>query len=381
MTSANAAAGTGVCAFPGCPRPVRPRSGDSGGKPPIYCDLSNETTGKFAHTALTAARERARQERPSATGLPAAETGEAPASAARERATTLLEQFRSTATGMAAQLAEAIAAFEAAGDPDTVSAELTAARRTVERTRLETDERVTAAELARDQAEATAAQLAEQAREATAARDEAIAELETAETTLAATRDELTAEQRRAVEQLAALRAEHAAELDQARTAAAEQIQTAQADAEQHVRTAQEQARSEIETARARFAEQLAAAEADRDRALAAATRTEQAAADATAQRDELRADLKQLRADHRDELTGLRREHREELAAERQRADTAMQALRAEHAREIEALNRALDPFRSNLEQPASAPAAEASDTPPAAVPGGRRTRKDQPR
>jgi colicin import membrane protein len=382
MTSANAAEGTGVCAFPGCTRPVRPRSGDGGGKPPIYCDLINETTGKYAHTALTAARERVRLERAGATGLGVADSGERPASAARERAATLLDQFQSSAASMAAQLAEAIAAFEQAGDPESVSAELTAARRMVERTRLETDERVTAAESARDEAEAIAAARAGEAREAAQARDEAIAELETAETALAEARDELAAERQRTAEQLDTLRAEHTAELDRVRAAAAEQVRAAQADAEQHVQAAQEQARSEIETARARFDEQLVAAETKRDRAVADVTRAQQAAQDITAQRDELRADLKQLRADHRDELTALRREHRDELTAERQRADVALQTLRAEHAREIEALNRALNMLRaSHTEQPVAAPATEASDTPPAATPGGRRTRKGQPR
>jgi hypothetical protein len=44
----------------------------------------------------------------------------------------------------------------AAGDPETVSAELSAARRQVERARLEADERCQAAETARDHAVADA---------------------------------------------------------------------------------------------------------------------------------------------------------------------------------------------------------------------------------
>ena len=64
----NASAGTGTsaatCMFPGCGRLVRERAGDGGGKPPIYCDLVNPATGKLAHTALTAARERARRDKP-----------------------------------------------------------------------------------------------------------------------------------------------------------------------------------------------------------------------------------------------------------------------------------------------------------------------------
>src|SRR5688572_30327519 len=88
-----------LCAFPNCTRPPRPRAGDGGGKPPRYCDLTDADTGRLLHTPLTAARERARQERLT-TGGPATGPGagspgsDAPASAARDRAASLLEQFR-----------------------------------------------------------------------------------------------------------------------------------------------------------------------------------------------------------------------------------------------------------------------------------------------
>jgi hypothetical protein len=167
-----------------------------------------------------------------------------------------------------------------------------------------------------------------------------------------------TALRQRAAEEVAALRAAHAAELEQFRAAAAEQLQAAQADAERRLATAREQAHSEIETARARFAEQLTAAETERVRAQAAATRAEQAA-----------------------RLTALRRELDEAVDAERQRADATVEALRTKLAREIDGLNRVLEALRSNREQAAAVPAAEASDTPASAAPTIRRARKDQPR
>ncbi|MGH3438208.1 MAG: hypothetical protein ACRDRN_17295, partial [Sciscionella sp.] len=158
MTSANTStdARPAACMFPGCERPVRGRAGEGGGKPPIYCDLVNPGTGKLAHTPLTAARERAKQ-RQGATGHPAGLNGEAPASAARDRAVGLLDQFWTASEQMSATLGAAIEAMSAAGDPESVSAELTAARRQVERTRLEADERIQTAEAARDQAAADTA--------------------------------------------------------------------------------------------------------------------------------------------------------------------------------------------------------------------------------
>lgn len=44
-----------------------------------------------------------------------------------------------------------------------------------------------------------------------------------------------------------------------------------------------------------------------------------------------------------------LRGEHRDELAAERQRADTALETLRAEHRRETDTLQAALTALRTD--------------------------------
>lgn len=76
---------------------------DGGGKSPIYCDLINQATGKFAHTSLTAAREQARVEKAGAAARPADAVVEAPASASRSRAESLLDRFRATAVRQAAE--------------------------------------------------------------------------------------------------------------------------------------------------------------------------------------------------------------------------------------------------------------------------------------
>src|SRR5579883_1405663 len=107
MTSANTSA---TCAFPGCGRPVRAKAGDGGGKPPIYCDLTNPSTGKYAHTSLTAGREEARLEKLAASEQPATDlvpVPVAPASEARVRAQGLLEQFRAEVGRMTGTLQSA----------------------------------------------------------------------------------------------------------------------------------------------------------------------------------------------------------------------------------------------------------------------------------
>jgi DNA invertase Pin-like site-specific DNA recombinase len=56
----------------------------------------------------------------------------------------------------------------------------------------------------------------------------------------------------------------------------------------------------------------------------------------------ELRA-VTETRTEHRTELSTLRAEHRHELAGERERADTALSAVRDGHRREVDALQAAL--------------------------------------
>jgi colicin import membrane protein len=326
-TSANTSE---TCAFPGCERPVRPKAGDGGGKPPIYCDLINPS-GKYAHTSLSAAREQAKLEKAGTTRQPVvAEVAvEAPASAARGRAAGLLDQFRAEIGQMTGTLQAAVEAMTSASSPESVSAELTAARRQVERSRLETAEQIAAAEAAeaaRDQALAEVEATRTEIGEAKAARDEAIAELETAEAELAELRQELEQVRADHAAQLERLNTEHADELRRVRTEAADQVRAAQTEA----------------------AKQVAAAETARDQAQAEATAARQAVTDATRRADEAREELRQARTEHRNELAELRQEHRDEMAAERQRAD----AMRAEHHREINALQQTLAALHDHREQ-----------------------------
>ena len=353
-----------ACMFPGCERPVRGRAGEGGGKPPIYCDLVNPTTGKLAHTPLTAARERAKQ-RQGATGHPAGLNGEAPASAARDRAVGLLDQFRAAAEQMSGTLGAAIEAMSAAGDLESVSAELTAARRQVERTRLETDERIQTAEAARDQATADNAAARQTAAEAAAARDEAISELDALDATLAATRAELEQARAEHTAELERLRAEHTSHLDQHRTEAAGQLAAVRTGAAEQIAAAQVEAAEQIRAAQADATGRIQAAEAARDQALGAAAAARQAATDANRHAEAAREELRQARTEHRDELTTLRREHRDELTAERRRTDTALDTLRAEHRRETDTLQAALTALHDAAQHEAPALPPEQQATP----------------
>jgi len=371
MTSANTSE---TCAFPDCGRPVRAKAGDGGGKPPIYCDLTNPSTGKYAHTSLTAGREEARLEKLAAAEQPATALAPvAPASQARDRAQGLLEQFRVEVGRMTGTLQSAVTAMTEAGSPDNVSNELTSARREVERVRLETAQQISDAEQARDQALAAGETLRTQVSEAKTARNEAITELETAETTMSELRQEL--------ERVAA---DHAAELERLRGEHVAELRRVRADTEQQIAAARSDATEQIATARSEAAGQVQAAEQARDQALTEATTARQAATDATHRADEARDELRQARTEHRtelatvrsehrdelaaaeqaraqaatehrDELTALRQEHRDELAAERQRADAALETVRAEHRREVEALQQALTALRGQRDEGAA--------------------------
>ncbi|MGI8313436.1 hypothetical protein [Saccharopolyspora hattusasensis] len=234
-TSTEVSESAQTCAFAGCTRPVRERAGDGGGKPPKYCALLNEKTGKYAHTALTAAREQAKRERQASGdgGRNEPETGESPASAAQARAASLLEQFRAEVAKANSTLQLGLEALGEATDPESVGAELSAAKRTVRRVQLEADEAVTTAHTERDQALAEARHLREQLEEATGARDEAIAELETSEQAREAA-DHQAEQTRVELEQVTADRDAQrgrAEEAERAQAETAEQLKTAQAEA------------------------------------------------------------------------------------------------------------------------------------------------------
>jgi hypothetical protein len=341
MTSATSSADTGgvreECRFPNCTRPVRERAGEGGGKPPVYCDLVNPVTGKPAHTPLTAARERERRKRQDATGQPAGLVGEAPASAARDRAAGLLEQFRAVGEQLTGTVTAAIEAMACAGDPESVAAELTTAER-----------RIQAAEAVRDQATIDAAVARQAAEEATAARDEAITELDATDATLLATRAELEQAQAEHTTTVEGLRAEHASELDRHRSDMDRQLTAVRTQAAEQVSAVEQRAIEQIRAAQADAQQRIQVATTARDQALAEASAARQTATDATARVAEAREEVRQARIDHRDELAALRREHRDELAAERQRADAALDTVRAEHRRETQALQTALTALRT---------------------------------
>lgn len=159
-----------ACAYPGCSRPPRSRAGSGGGKLPIYCDLRNDNTGNFAHTPVTARREEDRRSRKDggnrgAGGGSSADVDGAGddvgvgrlATAARERAGSLLEQFRAEIGQLSETIVMALDEFAAAADPDAVRAELNEAHRRVERIQFEAAEQVRDAHHERDQAMAAAA--------------------------------------------------------------------------------------------------------------------------------------------------------------------------------------------------------------------------------
>src|SRR5699024_7155116 len=109
----------------------------------------NEKTGNLAHTALTAARERARLEKQGngsgeESSDDSAAATESPASAAQARAASLLEQFRAETQRVGTTLQQGLEALAEAADPESVSSEISAANRAARRSQLEADEAVTA---------------------------------------------------------------------------------------------------------------------------------------------------------------------------------------------------------------------------------------------
>lgn len=295
-----------TCAYPGCTRSPRRRAGDKGGKPPIYCDLINENTGKYAHTPVSARREeqrRARQtgangragtavtvEQDGASGVVGVQRS---ATGARERAGGLLEQFQAEAVELTKTIAAAVAEFAAATDPDLVRAELDEAHRRVERIQFEAAEQVKDAQRERDQATTTTLQLIKDRDEAVAVREQAIDDLERVERE----RDEV------------------AAAIDRVRADAAKTVTQAKQDAEAEIEKVRQHEATEVARIQAEAAEWVAAARRERDDAAVAASR-----ADAVAQRaiddvERLRTELADLRREHKKELADLRGDSKASLA------------------------------------------------------------------
>ncbi|HEX5117822.1 MAG TPA: hypothetical protein VFW65_21780 [Pseudonocardiaceae bacterium] len=296
----------GRCTYPGCTRPPRRRAGDKGGKPPIYCDLLNENTGKYAHTPVTARREEQRRTRQTGTngrGSPAVsaeqtsatitvETGRS-ATVARERAASLLEQFQIEAAGLARTITTALAEFTAAADPELVRAELDDAHRHVERIQFEATEQVKDAQRERDQATNAAHQLVKDLDEAIEVRDQAIDDLERAERQ----RDEATAAAEQAHEDAAAV------------------IAQSQQDVEAEIDKVRQGTAAELAQIRAEAAEQITAAQRERDVATVAASRAEAIAQRAVDDAERFRTEMGDLRREHKKELADMRADGKAGLA------------------------------------------------------------------
>lgn len=319
-----------ACAYPGCPRPPRPRAGTGGGKPPIYCDLRNESTGNFAHTPVTARREENRRARHAhadggvsvAPVVDVDSVGGHSATGARERAGTLLEQFRTEVGRLTETIAVALDEFAVAADPDTVRVELDEAHRQVDRIRFEAAEQVKDAHRERDEAMSAASRLAEDRDEAVAVRDQAIDDLE---------------------------RAEH--EPDDA-NAAAEQVRADSAmaiaqvkqEADGEVERVRQVAAAEASSVRAEATEQIRTASRERDEATATANRADAIARHATDDVERLRTELTNLRHEHKKELADLRTDAKAALADQATQLRQVYEAEIARLASQIAAMTSVSD-------------------------------------
>lgn len=337
MSTAESSATTAAtCAYPGCERPVRERAGDSGGKPPKYCDAVNESTGKLAHTALTAARERARLDKQDGQQPATAEPGsaETPASTAAARASSLLEQFRQEARRLDGTLTEGLQALAEAADPDAVSTEISTANRTLRRVQLEADEAVTGAQAERDQVRAELDHVRDQLAEATAARDEAMTDLDSSEAARTAAESVAATTQAEAEQ----ARQEAATQHERAETAEASRVSTQQ-QLDEHaaelsrVRTEDEQLREQLATATQHVSDLTEARDQLRSdlsqqqqRAQDAEREASQAHGTANQLRDQLDSTAEQLEAARAEAA-----EHRANLAAAQAELDAARQAVTTE--------------------------------------------------
>lgn len=308
------------CAYPGCDQP--PAAPESGrGAKPKYCDDPG-------HNPLAAHRERRRRDA-EASGQRAEETGGQPVTFGITRAAELVNALEKLTTQHADTLARAIDELRAVGDIESAEAEVYAARTSA-------DQRVATAE-------ARFAEEIQRRRDAEAERDAARADREQADdaTAQAVSRmDELErelAELRTATDaEVRSVRASAAAEIKQARESADHEISAARDDAARQVGDAEGRAeQAEQDAARARRAEAAAVVRAEHAQA---------AAADETAR---IRADhqhaLDQLTAAANARITALE-ETRDVLRVRAERAESDLDAARAENQRLAEQLSQATD-------------------------------------
>jgi colicin import membrane protein len=308
-----------TCAYPGCEQPTAAPSSDRGAKPK-YCDDPD-------HNPLSAHRERRRREA-EAKGQRAEETGGQPVTLGITRAAELVAALGKLTVQHADTLTRALTELREVGDLESAEAEVYAARTSA-------DQRVATAE-------ARLAEEIQRRRDAEAERDAAQADREQADddATQAAVRMEQLerelAELRDASErEVRQVRASAAAEVRQARESADRDISAARAGAARQVADAGARAETaEQDAARARQAEG------------AAVTRAEHAQAAAAAETARIRADheraLDQLTTATSARITALE-ETRDALRVRAERAETDLDAARAENQRLAEQLAQAV--------------------------------------
>lgn len=317
------------CAYPGCDKPPAAPGSDRGARPK-YCDDP-------AHNPLSAHRERRKRE---AGGQRAEEAGGQPVTLGLTRAGELVRALEKLTVQHADTLARAIAELRAAGDVESAEAEVYAARASADQ-RVATAEARLAEEIQRRRDAEAGRDAARDAREeADAAAAQAIARMDDLEREIA----ELRASTQQEVRQV---RASAEAEVRQARDSAQQDISAARKQAGRQVADAEARTReAEQDAARARQAETAAVARADHAQA---------AAADEAGR---IRADhqraLDQLTAATAARITALE-ETRDALRVRAERAESDLDAARAETRRLAEELNR----IASAVTDPAGAPEA----------------------
>jgi colicin import membrane protein len=334
--AAQEAASDNVCEFPGCGRDKRP-AGPGAGRPPAFCDLRDPRTGKDAHTAKTAFRERKRIERAASGDVVSEAEEEAPATFARESGAELRDRAGAMLSGALTEIRRLLERLETIGDPAAYE--------------IEAEHAAATWEAERGQLHARAAEEAKNRRDAERKAAEADAAAEEMDT------DRQAAEERSAdlARQLAAAIEAHGQEIERMRADAAERETSIKEDAEHEIGIAERkadaaeararEAQDRAETAIAEAAERVAAAGQEADRRVAETT----ARADETVREARAGAARQVQEAQQAAQAAERRAEVAERKAAE---ADQRAEDGRAEHAAEIGRLNAGWDRERATLDE-----------------------------
>ncbi len=308
------------CAYPGCDQPTAVPGSDRGAKPK-YCDDPE-------HNPLSAHRERRRREAET-NGQRSEETGGQPVTFGITRASELVNALEKLTAQHADTLTRAISELRAVGDIESAEAEVYAARTSA-------DQRVATAE-------ARLAEEIQRRRDAEAERDTARAEREQADDATAQAISRMENLER----ELAELRTSTEAEVREIRDRAAAEIRQAREDTDRDISAARNDAARQVAEAEAR------AKQAEQDAAKAhqvevlAITRAKQAQSSAAEETARIRADhqraLDQLTAATNARITAVE-ETRDALRIRAERAESDLDAARAEVRRLAENLSQAND-------------------------------------